>query len=66
VADTESREFILMNIKELCGLAGVKPDSRRRSEWLGSVTFSARPATAKVSYTIPGLKNKAKNTHLSL
>ncbi|KAB8074376.1 hypothetical protein BDV29DRAFT_201385 [Aspergillus leporis] len=43
---------VIETIEELCGLAGISPTTRTKSDWFGSVDFSEGNQLAAVSYTL--------------
>lgn len=45
-------EDVIEIIEELCGLAGISPTTRTKSDWFGSVDFNEGNHLAAVSYTL--------------
>lgn len=43
---------VIETVEELCGLAGISPTTRTKSDWFGSVDFSEGNQLAAVSYTL--------------
>jgi hypothetical protein len=52
VSAADDYEDVIEIIKEFCGLAGISPTTRTKSDWIRSIEFGEENQLAAVSYTL--------------
>ncbi|KAJ9486756.1 hypothetical protein VN97_g6575 [Penicillium thymicola] len=52
---------IIFQVQELCGLAGIKPTTRRVTDWVGYIEFNDSDQVLSVSYALPTDESKPPN-----